>query len=101
VSPGDTPFEEMLGGIKRGLLVDGVLGGGMSNTLAGEFSVNVALGFLVENGSLVGRVKNCMIFGNVYELLKDGVEAIGDVAQMKSSLSVPHLCFKEISVGAQ
>ena len=53
VTPGDTPFEDMLGGMRRGLLVDGVLGGGGSNTLAGEFSVNIALGFLIENVGVV------------------------------------------------
>jgi len=99
VSVGDTPYEEMLRGVRRGLLVDHVLGGGMSNTLAGEFSVNLELGFLIENGALAGRVKNCMLFGNVYELLKDGVEAVGDTAEMKASLSMPHFYFKGISAG--
>jgi PmbA protein len=99
--PGDVPFEQMLAGIRRGLLVDQVLGGGQSNTLAGEFSVNVELGFLIENGRPVGRAKDCMIFGNVYDLLRDGVEAIGDRCVMKGSLSLPHICFKDVSVSAQ
>ncbi len=101
IQPGDTPFEDMCRDIRRGLLVDGVLGAGQSNTLAGEFSVNVALGFLIENGVPVGRVKNCMVFGNVYDLLRDGIAAIGDKPEMKGSLSVPHFCFKEVSVAAQ
>ena len=101
IMPGDTPFEEMLAGIKHGLLVDSVLGGGMGNALAGDFSVNVALGFLIENGKPAGRVKNCMVFGNVYDLLRDGVAAIGDTPEMKGSMSMPHFCFKEISIGSQ
>ena len=101
IIPGDTPFEEMLAGIKHGLLVDSVLGGGMGNALAGDFSVNVALGFLIENGKLAGRVKNCMVFGNVYDLLRDGVAAIGDTLEMKGSMSMPHFCFKEVSIGSQ
>ena len=101
IVPGDTPYEEMLAGIKHGLLVDSVLGGGMGNALAGDFSVNVALGFLIENGKPAGRVKNCMVFGNVYDLLRDGVAAIGDTPEMKSSMSMPHFCFKEISIGSQ
>jgi len=101
ITPGDTPFAEMLGGIERGLLVDSVLGAGMGNALAGDFSVNVALGFLIENGELTGRAKNCMIFGNVYGLLRDGVAAVGDKPEMKGSMSMPHFCFKEISVGTQ
>ena len=42
-----------------------------------------------------------MVFGNVYDLMKDGIEAIGDTPEMKSGLSVPHFCFKGISIGAQ
>jgi PmbA protein len=99
VGTGDTPYEDMLRGMERGLLVDSVLGGGMSNTLAGEFSVNLALGFLIERGEFVGRVKNCMLFGNMYDLMKDGIEAIGDTAEMKSSLCIPHFWFKGISAG--
>ena len=101
VVPGDTSFEDMLGGIRRGLLVDGVLGGGGSNTLAGEFSVNLELGFLIEDGRLAGRVKNCMLFGNIYDLMRDGVAAVGDTPEMKGSLSMPCFCFKGLSVGAR
>ncbi len=101
IMPGDTSFDEMLAGIKHGLLVDSVLGGGMGNALAGDFSVNVALGFLIENGKPAGRVKNCMVFGNVYDLLRDGVAAIGDTPEMKGSMSMSHFCFKEISIGSQ
>ncbi|MFO7897958.1 MAG: TldD/PmbA family protein [Planctomycetota bacterium] len=101
VAPGESSYDDMLAGIERGILVDSVLGGGMSNTLAGEFSVNVELGFLIENGRLAGRIKNCMIAGNAYELLKDGIDAIGDTPEMKGSLSVPHFCFKGIRLGTQ
>ncbi len=100
IRPGGTSFDDMCRDIRKGLLVDGVLGAGQSNTLAGEFSVNVALGFLIENGTPVGRVKNCMIFGNVYDLLRDGIAAIGDTPEMKGSLSVPHFCLKDVSVGS-
>jgi len=76
IAAGDTPQAEIIAGLKRGLIVDQVLGGGQGNVLAGEFSVNVDLAWLVEDGQIVGRVKDCMVAGNVYELLKDNVEAI-------------------------
>ena len=57
IEPGEMKFEDMIKDMKRGILVDQVLGGGQSNILAGEFSVNIDLGFLVENGEIVGRVK--------------------------------------------
>jgi len=47
---------------------DQMLGGGSS--ISGDFSINVDLGFLVQNGQVVGRVKDTMVAGNVYTALK-------------------------------
>ena len=56
LNPGTMSFEAMIKDVRFGLLVDQVLGGGQSNVLAGEFSVNIDLGYLIENGEIVGRV---------------------------------------------
>jgi len=44
--------------------------------LGGDFSGNVLLGFKIEKGEIVGRIKDTMISGNVYQLLKN-ISAIG------------------------
>jgi PmbA protein len=71
ISPGDTPYAEMVRGIKQGLLVHGLLGLGQGNPINGEFSANVFLGYKIENGEIVGRVKDVMLAGNAYDALKD------------------------------
>lgn len=71
ISPGDTPYAEMLRGIKQGLLVHEYLGLGQGNPINGEFSANVFLGYKIENGEIVGRVKDVMLAGNAYDALKD------------------------------
>lgn len=71
ISSGDTPYSEMLRGIKQGLLVHEYLGLGQGNPINGEFSVNLALGYKIENGEIVGRVKDVMLAGNAYHALKD------------------------------
>jgi PmbA protein len=80
VLPGDTSLEEMLRGLDEAILVQDVIGLGQGNTLAGEFSNNVSMGFLVRKGEVVGRVKNTMIAGNVYELLRDQLIGLSDRA---------------------
>jgi PmbA protein len=70
VEPGSVPYDEMVKGIKEGLLVHEFLGMGQGNPINGEFSVNVFLGYKVEQGELVGRVKDVMLAGNVYDALK-------------------------------
>ena len=62
--------------MKQGVLVEQLLGAGQGNELGGDFRANLSLGFLIEDGEIVGRVKNTMISGNVYEALNN-VEAIG------------------------
>lgn len=97
VHPGDMPFDEMISDIKTGVLVDQVLGGGQSNILAGEFSVNIDLGYLVENGEIVGRVKDCMIAGNVFEVFNN-IIAIGDKAEWHGSTKVPPFYFRALNI---
>ena len=71
IAAGDTPYAEMLRGVKQGLLVHDFLGLGQGNPINGEFSMNVFLGYKIEDGEIVGRVKDVMMAGNAYEALKD------------------------------
>jgi PmbA protein len=71
MKPGDKSFEEMVAGIQEGLMVHEFLGLGQGNPINGEFSVNVFLGYKIENGKIAGRVKDVMLAGNAYAALKD------------------------------
>ncbi len=98
VGEGDTSFEDMVRDIKAGLVVEALIGAGQGNTLGGDFSGNVLLGYWVENGQMVGRVKDTMISGNIYEVLKK-VAAIGDEAKwVGASIKTPALCLSDLSV---
>jgi PmbA protein len=76
ITPGRTTFDDMVKDIKEGLVVEQLMGVGQGNMLGGDFSGNVLLGYKVENGKLVGRVKDTVVSGNVYKILKD-IAAIG------------------------
>ncbi len=78
---GETPNDQMFKGIRQGILVEQLLGAGQGNELGGDFRANLSLGFLIENGEVVGRVKDTMISGNVYEALNQ-VEAIGQTPEI-------------------
>jgi len=80
IAHGDTDFEDMITGIKEGLIVEELLGAGQGNELGGDFRANVSLGYKIENGEIVGRVKDTMISGNVYKVLSQ-VEQVGDAAE--------------------
>ena len=97
IEPGNMSFEDMIADMKQGLLVDQVLGGGQSNVLAGEFSVNIDLGFLVENGEIVGRVKDCMIAGNAFDIFNN-ITALGNKTEWHGSTKLPHFYFRALNV---
>ncbi len=75
MSGGETATDAMLDGVEQGIVVEQLLGAGQGNELGGDFRANLSLGFLIENGEIVGRVKDTMIAGNVYDALTK-VEAI-------------------------
>ena len=101
ISPGKVSFENMVKSIDEGIIVEQLLGAGQGNMLGGDFSGNVLLGFKIEKGEIVGRVKDTMISGNVYQLLKD-ITAIGsDAKWVNGFLNTPSICCSNVSVACR
>ncbi|VXD16901.1 conserved hypothetical protein [Planktothrix serta PCC 8927] len=101
IQPGKTSTEDLISSIDEGLIVDQVLGAGQSNQLAGEFSVNLDLGYKVEQGKIVGRVKNTMVAGNIFEAFKQLVDLGNQPQWVGSSSYVPSLLFQQLGVVAK
>jgi PmbA protein len=101
VKPGNVSFEAMVKDIDEGIIVEQLLGAGQGNSLGGDFSGNVLLGYKIEKGEIVGRVKDTMISGNVYQLLKK-IAAIGSDAKWVSGfMSTPSICCADVSVACR
>ncbi len=102
VSAGDKDENEIIAGIEEGLLVESVLGLGQGNIATGEFSNNVAVAFKIEHGKIVGRVKNTMIAGNAYTLLKDHLIALSSAASwVHGALLTPVIAVDQVNVVGQ
>jgi len=97
LEPGDASLEEMIKDIKEGIIVDQVIGSGQGNELTGEFSVNLDLGYKVEEGKIKGRVKDVMISGNAYKLLNK-VIAVGKEARFVGTVKTPPVYFEKVTV---
>jgi PmbA protein len=97
MAPGVVPVKELYANVKRGLLIDQALGAGQSNVLAGEFSVNVELGFLIENGEIVARVKDCMLAGNAFDAFNN-IRSISAETEWHGATELPTVCFESLSV---
>ncbi len=93
--------KQLIENMKEGIIIDHLLGAGQSNTLAGEFNVGIELGFKVENGKIVGRVKNSMIAGNIFELLKNINEISKDKEWLYGSHHYPYFLLEGITVAGK
>ena len=101
IAPGNTTFDEMVNDIREGLVIEQLMGAEQGNILSGDFSGNVLLGYKIESGKIVGRVKDTMVSGNVYQLLKE-ITAIGsDAKWVGGAIYTPSLYCPSLSVASK
>jgi PmbA protein len=101
IAPGESSMEDLIARLDQGLIVDQVLGAGQSNQLAGEFSVNLDLGYKVENGEIVGRLKNTMVAGSIFEAFQQMVDLGNQTQWFGASACVPCILFQQLGVTAR
>lgn len=101
IEGGDTSLADMIKDIKEGIIVEQLMGAEQGNILNGDFSGNVLLGYKIENGTIKGRVKDTMVYGNVYQLLRE-IAAVGsDSRWIGGYVKTPSIYCPAISVSAK
>jgi PmbA protein len=95
IESGKGSLSELISQMGNGLVIDQILGGGPD--ISGDFSINVDLGYRIENGEIVGRVKDTMLAGNVYTILKQ-ILALGSDRQWNGSCYTPSVLVDGVSV---
>jgi TldD protein len=75
IAPGTSTRDEMLSGMKEGLLVR-KMGGGEVNPTSGDFVFFVSEGYIVKDGRVGAAVKGATLTGNGPESLR-GILAVG------------------------
>ena len=96
IGGGAEPYAGMLGNIKLGILADQFIGLGQSNTLTGDFSTGLDLAYLIENGEITGRVKDCMLSDNLFKLLA-GEIAVSSDREPVGSVLAPYILFPQVN----
>ncbi len=97
LKPGEKTFWDLVQSIDRGILVAGVLGAHSGNILNGDFSLGLAPALYVEDGRIIGRVKDAMAAGNIYETLKE-VVALEDQIHPTWGGTFPAVLLDQVSV---
>jgi len=101
IDGGKTSQAEMIKDMKEGLIIEQMMGAEQGNILNGDFSGNVLLGYKVDNGEITGRVKDTMVSGNVYQLLKEVLAMGSDSRWIAGYVNTPSIYCPAISVAAK
>ena len=95
--PGHESLEEMIKGMKKGIILESILGAHSGNLANGDLSIGVSPALYVENGEIKGRLKEGMVSGNIYQMLKK-VEGVEDTVHATGNAMLPSLLFSDIHV---
>jgi PmbA protein len=98
LEPGALPVEQIIGDVKAGLYVTGLMGFG-TNLVTGDYSRG-ATGLWIENGQLTHAVEEVTIAGNLAEMLRN-VTAIGNDLVFRSSVASPTLRIEGMTVAGE
>lgn len=95
VKAGDTPYEQLIGNIDRGILVCRLSGGAPASN--GDFSAVAKNSFLIENGRITKPVTETMLSGNIADMLKN-VTAISRETVCDGTCVFPWVAFDGVTV---
>lgn len=105
ILPGTASLEEMIADIRDGIVIDSMFGLVMGNLVQGAIDSDIDMGFKIEHGKIVGRVKGASIGINVYDALREHVVAVENMqhhanALGQSTMLFPHILLKDINITA-
>ena len=98
VEPGPASLAKLISQMDRGIIIEGVMGAHSGNIPNGDYSIGIGPGLYVENGQIVGRVKDAMAAGNIYETLSNVVEVGDTLYPSFEGARVPPLLCEGVSV---
>ncbi|MBS3949480.1 MAG: TldD/PmbA family protein [Peptococcaceae bacterium] len=101
VPGGDASFEQMLASIDEGVLIDGTMGAWAGNPYGGQVSGNISLGYKIEKGKIVGRIKDCMFSVNVFTDLRDNLAALSHDQLWRGNFCFPYIQLNNINISTK
>lgn len=94
MSPGTKTRSALLSSIDKGIFVKGMMGLHTMDAATGDFSLTVSEGQYVEKGQIKYGLKETMIAGNFFELLKNVEEVSREVEYAGYGFYLPYLLGK-------
>jgi PmbA protein len=101
LKPGEVSPEETIRGTKKGIYIEDTIGEWLSNPISGNLNATVTHGYLVRNGELTQPIKGVVISGDFYELLKNGIDLIGNDLRNSMQNYSPTVKLAELTIAGK
>jgi PmbA protein len=98
---GDISIDEIMKKMGDGVLIDRLMGTMMGNHFGGVVSGNIMLGYKVEGGKRVGRIKDAMISVNTFEALKTGLVGLSKERIALGNFVLPYVWLKGVNIATK
>lgn len=98
---GEKSYDEMLAGIDEGVLIVSTMGAWAGNPYGGQVSGNISLGYKIEKGKVVGRIKDCMFSVNVFTDLRDNLAALSREQHWRGNTCFPYLQLANVNISTK
>lgn len=95
------PLEEMLSSVEQGIIIHSLMGAWAGNPYGGQVNGNIDLGFLIEDGRIKGRIKDCMVSVNVFEAFNNQILGASTEKEWAWNMLAPHLMLRDIAINAK
>ncbi len=100
IQPGEKSFRDLMRMMDQGILIAGVMGAHSGNILNGDYSIGLSPGLYVENGEILGHVKDAMVAGNIFDTMNHIIE-LEDTLHPASGGMFPAILFDGVSVATK
>lgn len=100
IRTGDKTLSQMISSMDKGVIIANALGAHSGDIPNGDFSIGLSPGLYVENGEVIGHIKDAMIAGNIYDVLKK-VLAIENKTYLSNMGFFPSLLLEDVSLAVK
>jgi len=100
IESGEKSEKDIIRGIKNGVYVKETMGGFTNNPFSGDTSLQLHTAFKIEDGKIVGRVKDTMIFFNTFDILKKSLINLSKEKEWVGESLIPGVHFSNISLAS-
>jgi PmbA protein len=101
MAAGDTDLTTMLGGVRDGVLIESLMGAWAGNPYSGQVNGNISLGYRIVNGEVTGRIKDCMLSINAFDVLRSQIAAISREREYRGDLALPYVLIDDAGISTK